>query len=105
MYSQLFVEMESFQFTKTGQAACGDDIQIKVLKDENRYLAVLSDGLGSGVKAAGSGKQREKRLVRGKVTVTRKAFHHIRGEKTRCAVEILAVCIGHEVVLQHDLAK
>ncbi|MBQ4107408.1 MAG: SpoIIE family protein phosphatase [Lentisphaeria bacterium] len=51
MYSQLFVEMESFQFTKTGQAACGDDIQIKVLKDENRYLAVLSDGLGSGVKA------------------------------------------------------
>ncbi len=51
MYSQLFVEMESFQFTKTGQAACGDDIQIKVLKGENRYLAVLSDGLGSGVKA------------------------------------------------------
>ena len=51
MYSQLFVEIESFQFTKTGQAACGDDIQVKVLKDENRYLAVLSDGLGSGVKA------------------------------------------------------
>ncbi len=51
MYSQLFVEIESFQFTKTGQAACGDDIQIKVLKDENRHLAVLSDGLGSGVKA------------------------------------------------------
>ena len=51
MYSQLFVEMESFQFTKTGQTACGDDIQIKVLKGENRYLAVLSDGLGSGVKA------------------------------------------------------
>lgn len=51
MYSQLFVEMESFQLTKTGQAACGDDIQIKVLKGENRYLAVLSDGLGSGVKA------------------------------------------------------
>ena len=51
MYSELFVEMESFQFTKTGQVACGDDIQIKVLKDENRYLAVLSDGLGSGIKA------------------------------------------------------
>ncbi|MBO7299758.1 MAG: SpoIIE family protein phosphatase [Kiritimatiellae bacterium] len=51
MGSQLFVEMESFQLTKTGQAACGDDIQYKVLKDENRYLAVLSDGLGSGVKA------------------------------------------------------
>ncbi|MGN0866228.1 MAG: SpoIIE family protein phosphatase [Oligosphaeraceae bacterium] len=51
MNSSVFVEMESFQFTKTGQAACGDDLQIKVLKNENRYLAVLSDGLGSGVKA------------------------------------------------------
>ncbi|MBO5644256.1 MAG: SpoIIE family protein phosphatase [Lentisphaeria bacterium] len=47
----LFVEMESFQFTKDGQQACGDDIQISVLKNENRYLAVLSDGLGSGIKA------------------------------------------------------
>ena len=47
----VFVEMESFQFTKTGQLACGDDIQIRVLKNENRYLAVLSDGLGSGIKA------------------------------------------------------
>ena len=51
MYSSVFVEMESFQFTKTGQAACGDDIQIKAMKNENRYLAVLSDGLGSGIKA------------------------------------------------------
>ncbi|MGN0891834.1 MAG: SpoIIE family protein phosphatase [Oligosphaeraceae bacterium] len=51
MNPSVFVEMESFQFTKTGQAACGDDLQIKVLKNENRYLAVLSDGLGSGVKA------------------------------------------------------
>ena len=51
MNHDFFVEMESFQFTKTGQAACGDDIQMEVLKNENRYLAVLSDGLGSGVKA------------------------------------------------------
>ena len=51
MKNPLFVEMESFQLTKTGQAACGDDIQIKALPNENRYLAVLSDGLGSGVKA------------------------------------------------------
>ena len=41
MYSQLFVEMEHFQFTKTGQAACGDDIQMKVLKGENRYRQLL----------------------------------------------------------------
>ena len=51
MNRNIFVEIESFQFTKTNQAACGDDIQIKVLEDENRYLAVLSDGLGSGIKA------------------------------------------------------
>lgn len=51
MTSKVFVEVESFQFTKTGQAACGDDIQIEHLANENRYLAVLSDGLGSGVKA------------------------------------------------------
>lgn len=51
MNRNTFVEIESFQFTKTNQAACGDDIQIKVLEDENRYLAVLSDGLGSGIKA------------------------------------------------------
>ena len=51
MSQSLFVEIESFQFTKTNQAACGDDIQVKVIENENRYLAVLSDGLGSGVKA------------------------------------------------------
>ena len=51
MSKSLFVEIESFQFTKTNQAACGDDIQVKVIENENRYLAVLSDGLGSGVKA------------------------------------------------------
>ena len=51
MNRNTFVEIESFQFTKTNQAAGGDDIQIKVLEDENRYLAVLSDGLGSGIKA------------------------------------------------------
>ena len=47
----LFIEMEAAQFTKTGQAACGDDIQIQAYPQENRYLAVLSDGLGSGIKA------------------------------------------------------
>ena len=51
MYSQLFVEIESFQFTKTGQAACGDDVRFLTVEKENRHLAALSDGLGSGVKA------------------------------------------------------
>lgn len=47
----LFVEMECHQFTKTGQNACGDDYQLLTLEKENRSIAVLSDGLGSGIKA------------------------------------------------------
>lgn len=52
MTNDVFVEMEYCQFTKYGQAACGDDVQLLRLDRENRHLAVLSDGLGSGVKAA-----------------------------------------------------
>ena len=51
MDSGLFIEMESAQFTKTGQAACGDDVRFLTVEKENRHLAALSDGLGSGVKA------------------------------------------------------
>lgn len=47
----LFVEMECRQFTKSGQNACGDDYQLLTLEKENRSIAVLSDGLGSGIKA------------------------------------------------------
>ena len=39
MASDLFVEMEYFQLTKHGQAACGDDVQLETRKQENRYLA------------------------------------------------------------------
>ncbi len=48
---RLFVEMECRQFTKHGQHACGDDYQLLNLEKENRSIAVLSDGLGSGIKA------------------------------------------------------
>ncbi|MDO5580852.1 MAG: SpoIIE family protein phosphatase [Planctomycetia bacterium] len=51
MNDDLFVEMEYRQYTKHGQAACGDDVQLQTLENENRSLAVLSDGLGSGIKA------------------------------------------------------
>ena len=51
MNDDVFVEMEYHQLTKSGQAACGDDVQLLRLENENRHLAVLSDGLGSGVKA------------------------------------------------------
>ena len=51
MDSGLFIEMEAAQYTKTGQAACGDDVRFLTVEKENRHLAALSDGLGSGVKA------------------------------------------------------
>ncbi|MCQ2392077.1 MAG: SpoIIE family protein phosphatase [Kiritimatiellae bacterium] len=51
MAEDLFIEMEYAQFTKTGQAACGDDVRLLTVDRENRYIAALSDGLGSGVKA------------------------------------------------------
>lgn len=51
MADELFIEMEVAQFTKTGQAACGDDVRFLTVEKENRYIAALSDGLGSGVKA------------------------------------------------------
>ena len=51
MAEELFIEMECAQFTKTGQAACGDDGRFLTVEKENRYIAALSDGLGSGVKA------------------------------------------------------
>lgn len=49
--SDLFIEMEAAQFTKSGQAACGDDVRFLTVDRENRHLVALSDGLGSGVKA------------------------------------------------------
>ncbi len=51
MADDLFIEMEYSQRTKTGQAACGDDVRFLTVDRENRHIAALSDGLGSGVKA------------------------------------------------------
>ena len=51
MNNDLFIEMEVSQYTKTGQAACGDDVRFLTVDKENRHLCALSDGLGSGVKA------------------------------------------------------
>ena len=48
MAEDLFIEMEVAQYTKTGQAACGDDVRFLTVEKENRHLAALSDGLGSG---------------------------------------------------------
>ena len=46
-----FIEAEYRQFIKNGQAACGDNVQIRKLEDGKRLLAAVCDGLGSGVKA------------------------------------------------------
>ncbi|MFO7895463.1 MAG: SpoIIE family protein phosphatase [Candidatus Cloacimonadales bacterium] len=49
--SNFFVELKQAQRFKQGQIVCGDNILIRRLKSQNRILGVLSDGLGSGVKA------------------------------------------------------
>ncbi len=46
-----FVEVECSQWTKTGQNVCGDAFVSTRLPAENRLIATLADGLGSGVKA------------------------------------------------------
>jgi hypothetical protein len=47
----LFIEVDFQQNRKHGQNICGDAFQLHKLPDEGRIIAVLSDGLGSGVKA------------------------------------------------------
>lgn len=46
-----FVDIDSYQQKKDGQNTFGDYIQSQRYTDEGRLLAVLSDGLGSGIKA------------------------------------------------------
>jgi hypothetical protein len=43
--------MECCQLNHDGEAVCGDDFLFERVSTENRHLAVLSDGLGSGIKA------------------------------------------------------
>lgn len=45
------IEVECFQLTKDGESVCGDYFEVRKIVNENRTLAVLSDGLGSGIKA------------------------------------------------------
>lgn len=47
----LFVDIDYAQKCKTGQEICGDAFVSKRLNEQERLIAVLSDGLGSGVKA------------------------------------------------------
>ncbi len=47
----VFVEVECSQWIKNGQNVCGDAFRSERLPGENRLIATLADGLGSGVKA------------------------------------------------------
>ncbi len=48
---KLFVEIGFCQEHKAGNLVCGDTFMMRLMKGENRYVCVLSDGLGSGIKA------------------------------------------------------
>jgi hypothetical protein len=48
---KLFIEVGSFQQNKFGNSVCGDSVLMHKSIEENRTIAVVSDGLGSGVKA------------------------------------------------------
>lgn len=46
-----YIEIACHQENKAGKLVCGDVFLSKKIKEENKSIAVLSDGLGSGVKA------------------------------------------------------
>ena len=47
-----FIEVDSFQAGKHGQPVSGDAFLSRKVKDTDRIIAVLADGLGSGIKAS-----------------------------------------------------
>lgn len=49
--SDYFIEIAYSQQFKEGEVVGGDTFVSANIKEENRYIAVLSDGLGSGIKA------------------------------------------------------
>lgn len=51
MSSNYYIEVECQQKNYDGQSICGDVFMSRKIKEEGRTILVLSDGLGSGVKA------------------------------------------------------
>jgi hypothetical protein len=49
---EFFLDVDFYQYCKQGQYVTGDVFLTHKIKEENRAIAVLSDGLGSGVKAS-----------------------------------------------------
>lgn len=50
--NDIFIEVDCFQKNKAGNVVCGDSFMSQKLQDEGRIISVLSDGLGSGIKAS-----------------------------------------------------
>ncbi len=48
---EMFVEVGSVQTQKAGNEVCGDVFLSHKISEENRTIVILSDGLGSGIKA------------------------------------------------------
>jgi hypothetical protein len=46
------IEIGFYQLAKAGKIVCGDTFLSRKVADEDRFVAVLSDGLGSGIKAS-----------------------------------------------------
>ncbi len=51
MNRNFFIEVNSQQRNHDGERICGDVFLYRYVKEENRVIAVLSDGMGHGVKA------------------------------------------------------
>lgn len=51
MDTNSYIEIDCQQINHAGEMICGDVFLTKRIKEENRTIIVLSDGLGSGVKA------------------------------------------------------
>lgn len=49
---EIFTEIDFFQKSKAGNLICGDSFMCQKLNEEGRKICVLSDGLGSGIKAS-----------------------------------------------------
>lgn len=48
---EIYIEIAARQLSKKGESICGDVFLSRKIQEENRVITVLSDGLGSGVKA------------------------------------------------------
>ena len=52
MTGESFIDVDFCQRAKTGQVVSGDVFLSRKIKEEGRIISILSDGLGSGVKAS-----------------------------------------------------